>query len=190
MKGVFVFLVLLVAIGFGLMGCNDTTDPIVAPVSQLEAISLAKGPVVHSVTGNGNIWLGGKMGVMTIDAHLYADGSVNGVLNLVSTAWNPGAQMHGKVAALTVYETYSFDNGVTGPTALFWWKESVLDGREGKYFASFVVDNGHGNMGAVVDRVGGIAGPYDDVVSLTPQDIATAWPAYFVPLDVGNVTIR
>ena len=56
------------------------------------------------------------------------------------------------VAALTVYETYSFDNGVTGPTALFWWKESVLDGREGKYFASFVVDNGQTGLAASGDQ--------------------------------------
>lgn len=186
-------LVLLLAAGtaFVLMGCSDNGTPLVSPNGEVASsvtsqASLAKGAVLHSVTGSGNIWLGGKMGVLTITGHLYADQSVSGVLDLVSTAWMPGAKMHGKVVALTFYENYSFSNGVAGPTALFWWVESTLEGYEGKYFASFVVDNGQGKN----DWVGGNVGPYDAVTSLTPQDIADAWPEYFVPLDVGNVTIH
>jgi len=191
MKGLCVFLVLAVAVGFGLLGCSDANDPIVAPADQPQAISLAKGPVVHSVTGNGNIWLDGKMGVLTVNARLYEDGTVGGQLNMIFTAYNPKAKYHGDVVAVTFYENYTFTNGVSGPTAVVWWRESFSEPYVGKYLAIFFVDNGQGSQAAASDWVGPNTWPPADAVSsITPQEIADQAPAFFVPLDVGNVTIH
>jgi hypothetical protein len=96
--------------------------------------------------------------------------------------------MGGDLVAITFYDNYSFSiKGVPGPTALFWWREELAQGMEGKYLAFVVVDNGQGKN----DWVGGNVGPYDEILPLmNPDDIATMYPDFFVPIDVGNVTIH
>jgi hypothetical protein len=191
MKSISLILSMAVTHSLLLIGCAENTSLPVPPSQQTPSLgsgaTLAKGAVARSVTGQGNIWIEGKMGVMTITGRLYADQSVDGILEMVTVAWLPSAKMHGRVVALTFYDTYSFSNGVSGPTALFWWQESKMEGYKGKFYVMFVVDNGQGKN----DWVGSNDGPYDAVdLSITPQVIASKYPDFFVPLDVGNVTIR
>jgi hypothetical protein len=95
MKALSFVLILVVAMGFGMMACNDNADPLVAPndqaVTQGEAISLAKGGPVHSANGTAHVALkfvpGGLIPVpkgwdlirvLTFNAGEYADGSYKG----------------------------------------------------------------------------------------------------------------
>ena len=99
-------IVLLAFLGLAILGCSESTDQLVAPVEKASTVSLEKGPVIRSVTGNANYWIEGKIGVLTINAHQYADETVDGVWNLVSTAFNPkDGKMHLEVVALNVILT-------------------------------------------------------------------------------------
>ena len=90
-----------------ILGCSESTDQVVAPVEKTGTGTLEKGPVVHLVTGNGNIWIEGRMGVLTINAHQYADGTVNGICNMVNTAFNPkDGKLHLEIVALTFYPDF------------------------------------------------------------------------------------
>jgi hypothetical protein len=131
------------------------------------------------------------MGVLTINARLYEDETVKGRLNLVTTAYHVEYKYQGDVVAIIFYDNYTFSNGVTGPTALLWWRESFNKPYMGKYLAIFVVDNGQGSQAEALDWVGpNTWPPADDITSITPQEIADQAPAFFVPLAVGNVTIH
>lgn len=198
MKSFSVVLLLMASLAFVMTGCSDNSNSLVTPSDQSVAssvttqASLAKGAVVRSVTGSGNIWIEGKMGVFTLNARLYADETVDGMFNLVNTAFNPKAHAHGRIVAVTFYENYSFMDGPSGPTALVWCQlDKVGLDHDMGYMATFVVDNGQVDGGAVQDWVGPTSDIYPNVkADLTPQDIATQYPFFFVPIDVGNVVIH
>lgn len=177
-----------------LAGCSDTST---APVPHIEqkvapanGLTLAKGPVVRSVTGDANILIAGKMGVLTVTARLYEDGTADGMFNLVNVAFNPDQISRGPIVAVKFYDNYTFSNGVSGPTALFWFRETVLEGYKDKYTACFVVDNGQGKNAAVKDWAGPTNGPHDTVFDIDPQYMVDQFPSFFVPIDVGNVSIH
>jgi len=195
MKTLSLVLLLMASMAFVLLGCSDNSGPIAGPNDQAfsagaSPTALAKGAVERSVTGNANYWIAGKMGVLTINAKQYAD-KVIGRINLVTTAFNPtDSKMRGEVVAVTFYDDYSFLNGISGPTALFWWREEVAGWGLGKFFASFVVDKGQGSKAMDADWAGPVDGPYDAIIDLTPEEINTNWPGYFVPIAVGNVEVH
>lgn len=139
MKGASVFLVLATAAVFGLTGCSDTTDPGVAPQSsaadQGEVIALAKGPVVHSASGNCGIFVGGKSLTFAFTAKKYADGSCSGEYQIYVHYQEPDwGKWHGKVVSLEVYD---------GNKAVIGGIETH-SGFPGYYDAFVVVDNGEG----------------------------------------------
>ena len=135
MKGLPVFLVLAVAVGFGLTGCSDTTDPIVAPAGQPEAVSLAKGPVIHSASGNCGIFFEGKPLTFAFNAKKYADGSCSGQYQIYVHSQEPEwGKWHGKVVSLEVYD---------GNKAVIGGIETH-SGFPGYYDAFVVIDNGEG----------------------------------------------
>ena len=135
MKGLSVLLVLAVAVGFGLMGCSDTTDPIVAPADQPEAISLAKGPIVNSASGNCGIFFDGKSLTFAFNAKKYADGSCSGEYQIYVHSQEPEwGKWHGKVVSLEVYD---------GNKAVIGGIETH-SGFPGYYDAFVVIDNGEG----------------------------------------------
>jgi hypothetical protein len=183
----FYAIVLLAFIGLAILGCSESTDQVVAPVEKTSTVSLEKGPVIRSVTGNANYWIEGKMGVLTINAHQYADETVDGVWNLVSTAFNPkDGKMHLEVVALRFYPEFEDGNAV-----VFWGRGLRPDWAKDYYFASFVVDNGQGSNAPAPDMCGGIVGPYESIdINMTPEEIRDALPTFYVPIDVGNVVIR
>jgi hypothetical protein len=195
MKVLSLALLLMAGMAFVMLGCSDTATPLVSPndavaSSVTSQASLAKEAAIHSVAGNGNIWIEGKMGVLTINAHQYEGGSVKGRLNLVNTAFNPHSHYAGDVVALAVYENYTFSTGVSGRTAVFCWREETNEETKGKYVVGFVVDIGEGNKATGPDWVGPTSGPYDNITLLDPQVIADPYPEFFVPLAVGNVQVR
>lgn len=183
MKTLMYVLVLLTFIGLALTGCADSTEQPVAPVDKGGTTSLDK--VARSVTGNANVWIEGKMGVLTINAHQYEDGTTDGVWNLVTTQYNPkDGKMHLEVVALIFYPDFEDGNAV-----VFWGRGLSPDWIEGYYFASFVVDNGQG--GNPPDMCGGIVGPYESIdMDITPEEIRDTWPLFYLPIDVGNVVIH
>lgn len=194
MKTLSLAILFLAALAIGLLGCSENST---APVGSIEGrvapsegLTLAQGPAVRSVTGNANIWIAGKMGVLTLTARLYGDGTADGMFNLVNVAFNPDQISRGPIVALKFYDNYTFSNGVSGPTALFWFRETVLEGYKDKYTACFVVDNGQGKNAEVRDWVGPTNGPHDTVIDIDPQYMVDQYPEFFVPIDVGNVTIH
>ena len=196
MKAPSLVLLLLPSMASVLLGCSDEKASLLSPDGAVASpvssqTSLAKGAVVHSVTGSGNIWIEGKMGVFTVNARLYADESVDGMFNLVNTAFNPKSHYHGRIVAVTFYENYSFSNGLSGPTALVWCQvdKAGLDHDLG-YWASFFVDNGRLNGGAVHDWAGPTSDIYPNVIELTPQQVADQYPFFFVPIEAGNIAIH
>ena len=53
------------------------------------------------------------------------------------------------------------------------------------------MDNGQGGNTPAPDMCGGIVGPYEAIdMNITPEEIRDAWPTFYVPIDVGNVTIH
>jgi hypothetical protein len=196
MKTLSLVSLLLPGMMFVLLGCSDASTPLVSHSDAVASsgtaqASLGKGAVVRSVTASGNIWIEGKMGVLTINARLYADGTVDGIFNLVNTAFNPKAQWLGRIVALTFYENYTFSNDLSGRTVLIWCRldKGGLDHDLG-YWATFVVDNGQVNGGAAQDWVGPTSDIYPNVINLTPQQVADQYPFFFVPVDVGSVVIH
>jgi hypothetical protein len=194
-------LLLMASMAFVLAGCTESATPLVSPneavaSSATSVPSLAKAGPVLSVTGNCNLWLMGKMGTLTINAFKYEGGQVKGVLNAVTTAINsdpdnaPYAKMHSEVVSLTLYENYTFKNGVSGPTALVWCREFVNEYYKDHYFAYFVVDLGKGKGTPGPDWTGPISDRYESIINLSPQDIVDQFEWAFVPIDVGNVTIQ
>lgn len=131
------------------------------------------------------------MGVLTINAHQYADETVNGRVHLVTTALNPkGEKVLDEVVALKFYPDFEDGNAV-----LYWGLRISVSNPDynwtvGKYFVSFLVDNGEG-VNAAPDMCGGICGPYESIdESVTPEYIKAILPDWYVPIDVGNVTIH
>jgi hypothetical protein len=188
----FYAIVLLAFVGLAILGCSESTDQLVAPVEKASTVSLEKGPVVHSVTGNANIWIYEKMGVLTINAHQYADETVKGNMHLVTTALNPkGEKVHYEVVALKIYPDFE-----DGNAALFWARVISVSNPDyewmmGKLFVSFLVDNGEGANATAPDMCGGILGPFDSIdMNITPEDIVDALPDWYVPIAVGNVAIH
>ena len=179
MKTLFVIMVLWLLF---ILGCSDSLDQ---PVNPNSGGVLEKG-VIHSVTGNANYWIEGKMGVLTINARQYEDETVDGIWNVVSTAFTPkDGKMFMEIVALKFYPDFEDGNAV-----VFWGRGLRPDWAKDYYFASFVVDNGQGGN-APPDMCGGIMGPFETIdLSLTPEDIIAAWPAYYVPIEVGNVVIH
>ncbi len=191
----FSFMLMLCAVlTFVLAGCADNSAVPVSPIeSQISTPGLAAPGGKHidrSVTGDANIWIAGKMGVLTLTARLYEDGTADGMMNLVNVAFNPDQISRGPIVALKFYDNYTFSNGVSGPVALFWFRETVMEGVQGKYFACFVVDNGQGKNAEMKDWAGPTNGPHDTVIDLDPQYIVDQFPAFFVPIAVGNVNIH
>ncbi len=185
---------LCTALAIGLAGCSENTavpvSPIERPPSAAADVAPAGKQIVRSVTGNANIWIAGKMGVLTLSARLYDDGTADGRMNLVNVAFNPDQISRGPIVALKFYDHYTFSNGVSGPVALFWFRETVLQGYQGKYFACFVVDNGQGNNAPAQDWAGPTNGPHDSVIDIDPQYMVDSFPDFFVPIAVGNVVIH
>ncbi len=194
MKTLSFALFLVAAYVITLSGCSENSTVPLAPIEKQAAppngLIVARGPVVRSVTGNANIWIARKMGVLTITARLYEDGTVDGMFNLVNVAFNPDQISRGPIVAVKFYDNYTFSNGVSGPTALFWFRETVMEGYKDKYTACFVVDNGQGRNAELRDWAGPTNGPHDTVIDIDPQYMVDQYPEFFVPIDVGNVTIH
>jgi hypothetical protein len=196
MKILSLALLLMASLAFVLLGCTDNSSPVEGSTDQALSTaapptSLAKVAVERSVTGTANIWINGKMGVLTINAHKCGD-VAKGNFNMVSTVYNPkDGTVRGEVVAVTFYENYSFSNGVSGPTALVWFRGSYPELFNGKYLACFFVDNGQGKNALAPDYSDGPDGPYDAMMEdMTPQDIADNYPEWFLPIDVGNIVIH
>jgi hypothetical protein len=195
MKRLSCALLLMVSLGCVLVGCSDNPSFLVTPSQQANVAptspaSLAKGTAIHSVAGNGSIWIEGTMGALTINAHQYDGENVKGGFILMNAAYNPHSHFAGNVVALAVHENYTFSNGVSGRTAVFCWREEINEDTKGKYVVGFVVDIGEGNKATGPDRVGPTSGPYDNITLLDPQVIVDPYPEFFVPIDVGNVQVR
>jgi len=196
MKTFFAF-VFIGFLGLVILGCSDATDQVVAPVDKASTVnsngSLDKdNGIIHSVTGNANIWVYEKMGVLTINARQYADETVKGNMHLVTTALNPkGEKVHYEVVALKIYPDFE-----DGTAALYWVQVISVSNTDyewmmGKYFVSFLVDNGEGVNATSPDMCGGILGPYESIdMNITPEDILEALPDWYVPIAVGNVAIH
>jgi hypothetical protein len=205
MKGLSVFLVLAVAVSFGLMSCSDNTDPIVGPtsqgVAQGEAPSLAKGPVVASVAGSGhiryNFWVDGKQvyGTLTVSARKYADGSVDGQYQIIDHAveCKSFAKWHGRVLSLEVFGNQAFVGGVEvkGEDYLDW------------YDAFLLVDNGNGasspDLRSYVysEPPSNYTHMRDVIWKMTPEEFVTLLETEWVPgspafMEVtnGNIHVR
>jgi hypothetical protein len=102
------FILLLMALGFLVLGCQGSTDPAEAPTSgQSEVSSLAKGRVVESVTGHVEVPVAGIVEKYSFSAVKHADGTVNGewqVLdkNLPSPFPSGLQRVHGNVTCFTI----------------------------------------------------------------------------------------
>ena len=197
MKPIPLALLLVASMAFVMLGCSENSSSLVTPSDQpvgssvTSQASLAKGAVVRSVTGSGNIWIADKMCPFALNARLYADGTAAGMFNLAIPAFNPKAHSRGRIVAVTFYENYSFTNGLSGPTALVWCQlDKIGYDRDAGYWATFVVDNGQVNGGPVQDWAGPTSDIYPNVIDLTPQQVADQYPFFFVPIDAGNIVIH
>jgi hypothetical protein len=107
MKNLKIFSILLVAIAFLAMGCNDqqVVDPTDNSVSAPNSGSLSKGkgPVVESVTGSGSFTTGAWR-TFSFTARKYADGSVDGEWERINRGSGNAKEnkSHGKVGCLTI----------------------------------------------------------------------------------------
>jgi hypothetical protein len=121
-----------------LSGCQENTSDS-SPVSSDQGSLLKGGRVVESVTGSGNFVLSnGDTRVFTLNAHRFADGSVDGHFNLNRT--NSGVQYSGSITCFTINGSEAYFGGIIensnsenpdlGPGASAWWA---------------VIDNGQGN---------------------------------------------
>ena len=98
--------------------------------------SVAPGPVVQSVTGSGHFTnAAGFWRRLTIAAHRYADGTVDGEWQIVSGA----TILHGNVTCLWIDGTEARVGGITEASK---FSPNVEEGWE---FATRVVDNGQGS---------------------------------------------
>jgi len=188
-------LIPLVTIGFGLVGCNDNAEQLVAPDSQAEAISLAKGGPIHYANGNGHVALEFVPGVgfvpvdkswdilrvFTFNASLYEDGSVKGRVMNIPAPVIPGNHLNGEVTQLVV------DGN----------KAKVMFVDEGVHYGFVVIDNGEGEN-AQMDRITGLWGeplpmpPFptkEEMYSFTPDQVISALGGT-TPLYQGNAQVK
>jgi hypothetical protein len=212
MKGLSFFLVSAVAVSFGLMSCSDNTDPIVGPTSQKttqdEAITLAKGALVHSATGSVH-WkmIGFQSSVRcSFSAIQHKDGSISGQIQN-----NDGDQIlriHGVVFDLLVEGNSAKVCFTITKGALTMPGQPSMD-LTGWVCGLVVVDNGEGKKATGPDLVSMIDGAppgtlldamltIEDVVAMNVGDYIDFWTDlygityndYVVPFDNGSVQVR
>jgi hypothetical protein len=103
-------LLLMASLAFVLLGCLDNSSPIVVPTDQAvstatSSSSLAKGGVLHSVTGSGriSIFQGGPYNELwTFSAIQHSIDEFSGEVNYHD--WEVGYRFHGKIIDVKVDE--------------------------------------------------------------------------------------
>jgi len=142
----FSFVLLLKAgMAFVLLGCSDNSNPVVTPSEQTIAASssgasLAKGkPIVHSANGACNDFFEGKMQTWAFNAKQYADGTCDGVVQIVvhSQPRDYGF-LHCNVLSLKVWDVPG------GKAAVIGMVEVEKGPYNGSYDAFVVYDYGEG----------------------------------------------
>lgn len=205
MKALSVVLLLMASMAFVLIGCSDNSSSLVALSEQSSlgttpSPSFAKGgPVVHSASGSGSIFYGGKTATFAFTAHKYADGSCDGEYQLNSHYQDPEwGKWHGKVTSLEVYN---------GNTAVIGGIETISS-FEGFYDAIVVQDNGEGKNGPVdkytctvlwtdskeyAEQVWAMP-PTQVIDEIVKECISLGWmvtaDTVFVPVRMGNIQVR
>ncbi len=205
MKTTPLVLFLLASVLFVLAGCSDNSaSPVttgeLAGSGSTPALSLAKGgPVVHSATGSGSIFFGGKTATFAFTAHKYADGSCDGEYQLNSHYQDPEwGKWHGKVTSLEVYD---------GNTAVIGGIETNSS-FQGYYDAIVVQDKGEGKNSPVdkytctvlwtdsreyAQQVWAMT-PNQVIDEIVKECISLGWivtaDTVFVPVQMGNIQVR
>jgi len=199
MKALPVFLILAVAVVFGLTGCSDTNDPIVAPADQPEAVSLAKEGVIHSATGGGNFLVyyvnSTRMelkGNFAFAAVQHADGSCSGAMQCHVWPW--GVTFQGKVIDLKVEDVpggrlakifgeLKHTKGIPAEWGATYCHAVIFDGDNG-------VDDYHRGVG-VGPATGWFGHTVEELIAMTPQEYLAAGGGYieWFPQH-GNWTVR
>jgi len=206
MKALTGVVLLVFTAGFGLMGCSDSTDPIVAPGIQAddegEVTSLAKGAVVASVSGSAQMYLflgppyisdekADELRVCTFNAREYSDGSCSGE---ISARGVPPQDFAFKGDILQVKVQGNMGKLIFSITK----GEGLWDGLEGLNCCYAVADNGEGANAALPDMNtiyfihDPSATPF--FMGLTPQEFV-AWlegigTFGLVKINLGNVQVR
>ncbi len=200
-------IILLLIAGFALVlaGCSDSSSSPVAPNGQANPVStpppsLAKGgPVVHSATGSGSIFYGGKTATFAFTAHKYADGSCDGEYQLNTHYQDPEwGKWHGRVTSLEVYN---------GNTAVIGGIETNSS-FQGYYDAIVVQDNGEGKKDLADKYTCTVlwtdskeyaqqvwAMPPNQVINeIVKECISLGWivtaDTIFVPVQMGNIQVK
>jgi hypothetical protein len=201
-------LLLMASMAFVLMGCSDNSNSLVTPNDQTIAASssgasLAKGkPIVHSATGASNEFFGGKMQSWAFNAKQYADGTCDGVVQIVvhSQPRDYGF-LHCNVLSLKVWEM-----GDGAKAAVIGMVEVEKGPYNGSYDAFVVYDYGEGSKAHPDMFTTVICWDPDnslenmrEVWNMPPDQViqkildihpGLTWNDVLVPVDEGNVQVR
>jgi hypothetical protein len=216
-------LLLMASMAFVLLGCSDRSTPIATPTDQMappvSATGLAKGGVLHAVTGSANCYAiidpatgfifpgpkqkGGFYNVVTVNAvdqgnGVYAGRFINQFQGKVPEEWNWGfaARVEAKVKYLAVEGNMALVvaeiTSMTIPEGFPpgpWWVAQVF------------IDNGEGGPGGSPDETGALWATPDPAeaqtwMQWTPQeylDWTITIPGNIsskYPVDKGNIQVR
>jgi hypothetical protein len=208
MKTLSFVLLLIASMAFMLMGCSDNSNLPVAPSNQAITASnlpssLAKGnPIINSANGACNSFFEGKMQSWGFNAKLYADGTCDGVVQIIvhSQSRDYGF-LHCKVLSLKVWD---LGNGVKA--AVIGMVEVEKGPYNGSYDAFVVYDYGEGSKAHPDMFTTTICWDPDNsldnmklVWNMTPDEVVQriidihpgmTWNDVLVPVEEGNVQVR
>jgi hypothetical protein len=208
MKTLSLALLLMASMAFVLLGCSDNSTSVVTPGEQAVAAlspgaSLAKGkPIAHSATGACNDFFEGKMQSWAFNAKEYADGTCDGVVQIVvhSQPRDYGF-LHCNVLSLKVY-----DLGSGVKAAVIGMVEVEKGPFNGSYDAFVVYDYGEGSKAhpdmyttAIFWDANNVRENVEAVWNMPPDEVVqkivdlhpgTTWDTILLPVREGNVQVR